>query len=410
MGVSESFVDRFRPAHRLVVACARVERSSAGNKVIAELLDRDLDGELDSELDWNEVIAQARFHGVLQLLWHQLSQTELAERLPGDLRDSISREYGLSVGRNLFMTRTLLHVLQILTDHNIAAIPFKGPVLAHRIYGDVALRPFSDMDVLVHRERIEDVKAILVEEGFRPTPAMTAAEEKRYLDSQFAYSFVKDVHGAAVDVEIHWAPTHRFFSFDLDPESLWRNQIAHVVGGVEVPTFSDEDLFLFLCVHGAKHHWERLVWIVDLAEMLASQVEIDWDRVVEQAGETRSRRLLFLGVELVRRIRPGLIPAALDRHVPASGAANDLALQVGSWLFKPVGAEVPTREANRFHTRSRESLRDRIPQYWHQTSLRVRPTKKDFDAVDVPRGFSFLYYLVRPIRAAMVRLRGGRTE
>ena len=38
--------------------------------------------------------------------------------------------------------------------------------------------------------------------------------------------------------------------------------------GRDVPALSLEDELVLICVHGAKHFWERLMWTADIAAMV----------------------------------------------------------------------------------------------------------------------------------------------
>jgi hypothetical protein len=53
--------------------------------------------------------------------------------------------------KNLRFTAELIRILNCLESHGIAAIPFKGPTLAESVYGNLALREFSDLDILVRQ-------------------------------------------------------------------------------------------------------------------------------------------------------------------------------------------------------------------------------------------------------------------
>jgi len=37
-----------------------------------------------------------------------------------------------------------------------------------------------------------------------------------------------------------------------------------------------EDELVLICIHGAKHFWERLMWIADVAALISRQTAINW--------------------------------------------------------------------------------------------------------------------------------------
>ena len=65
---------------------------------------------------------------------------------------------------------------------------------------------------------------------------------------------------------------------------------------VDLPwVMAPEELLIILCVHGSKHAWERLKWVVDVAELLRSQ-RLNWKRVFSTATKWKCRRMALLGL------------------------------------------------------------------------------------------------------------------
>jgi hypothetical protein len=72
--------------------------------------------------------------------------------MPAEWLARLRMQYMMNAARNMKMTAELLRILDALKEAGIKAMPLKGPVLAQQLYGDVALRQFSDLDILVARE------------------------------------------------------------------------------------------------------------------------------------------------------------------------------------------------------------------------------------------------------------------
>lgn len=72
-----------------------------------------------------------------------------------------------------------------------------------------------------------------------------------------------------------------------------------------------------LSVHGAKHFWERLNWLLDVAELTAGQ-PVDWHLTIRIAAKLKSTRLLLLGLYLAHE----LMDAPLPQIVPRAGTAG----------------------------------------------------------------------------------------
>src|SRR5206468_1634398 len=143
------------------------------------------------------------------------------------------------------------------------------------------LRQITDLDVLVKRRQLDDVMRLLPAHGYsyqQSLPDRTAAAERRVF---YNHVFIR----GHVTVEVHWKFSQDFFPFDIDYTRLWRRLSRVTIFGQPVEALHAEDLILVLCVHGARHCWERLAWIVDLAHLIARHPEIDLQQILAEARE-----------------------------------------------------------------------------------------------------------------------------
>ena len=121
--------------------------------------------------------------------------------------------------RNLFLTKELLNLLTLFETHQIAAIPFKGPVLAASVYKNLALRQFSDLDLIIHKQHVAKARELLISHGYRPQFDLNDSQETAFVRSYPAQCFERD--DGKVVVDLHWTMTSRDFGFPLEPERLW---------------------------------------------------------------------------------------------------------------------------------------------------------------------------------------------
>ena len=380
-----------RPEIQLLLLCARTTQSPDNAERIKALLREDI--------DWAYLLRSADGHRVTSLVYRSLTATD-PEVVPKDIMDRLHSHVQANRLRNLFLTRELLKLLGDLEAHGIPAIPYKGPVLTAFVYGNLALREFGDLDVLVHRRHISKAKQSLISLGFRPEDHLTPPEEKAFLESQREYVFTHEKNGSVV--ELHWAVMPRSYSFPLDPEHLWKNLGSVSLGGSTVPSFQPEELLLLLCVHGSKHFWFRLSWICDVAELIWSCGDMDWERLVEMARSLGSRRMLFLGLLLARELLSAPVPEQIVRAAQEDSKVITLVRQVRLWLFQEesepgiLARGQPEESAfHPFRIRMRERLWDKI-RYCLRTAL--VPTPEDWRAVSLPEALFPVYYLIRPIR------------
>jgi hypothetical protein len=59
----------------------------------------------------------------------------------------------------------LLQTLELLRESGIQTVPFKGPALAVQAYGDLSLRQYDDLDLLIHEADVPRAYQLLIANG-----------------------------------------------------------------------------------------------------------------------------------------------------------------------------------------------------------------------------------------------------
>ena len=120
-----------------------------------------------------------------------------------------------------------------------------------------------------------------------------------------------------VTVDLHWAFVFGFWFFPWRLEHVWDRLVPLSLAGTSVYTLPPEELLILLCLHGGKHHWKRIGWICDVAQVIRTSPQLDWDRVKELATRLRRQRSLWLGVELARQLLDAPVPQAVTAQLQA---------------------------------------------------------------------------------------------
>lgn len=355
-------------------------------------------------IDWSYLIRIAFLHRMLPLLYRNL-HTTCQEAVPKAISDQLRDHFHTTVRRNLLLTLELLQLLNLFTTHGIRAIPFKGPLLAAFAYGNLALREFRDLDILVPKRDILRAKSLLTAQGYQPVLQLPDGEDISYLQAK-DYIFVREDGGVRVDLQ--WRITGMAFSFPLDADRL-KNHLKPVsLAGTTVPHLPLQDMLLILCAHGCKHRWERLKWICDIAEVIRVHNEADWGQILEHARRMGAWRMLALGLFLASNLLGAPLPGQISQRIQADAALQPLAAQVCAHLFREADNPPSASAWVVFYLKMRERFRDRMEYRLHyaQQYLRiaVTPNANDHALLPLPAFLSPLYYLLRPIR--MMRMYG----
>ncbi len=396
----ESLVTNLRPEAQLLLDCARTRLdASRANRIVRRL---------QADIDWSYLLGMAYRHNLGPLLYRSL-EAVAPSTLPEAIRAELKAQMQVDIQGNLFLTKELLHVLALFNRRNLLALPYKGPVLAASVYHELALRPFSDLDILVHERDILPAMNVLISCGYeliRPLRVAQAEKETqprrvRQLveKSPWAYQLVLAHPDRQVVVELHWRIAPKYI-FPNDSDPLWQDIIPVSLGRATVLSFAPENLLWFLCVHGAKHQWKRLSWLCDLAELMRVYPHLNWDQIVAQATKLGIERRLYLGLLLAHCLLASPLPQAIEQKIQTTPRVKALAQQVIEKIFDETGHTEgePHLERLAFQLRAIDRVIDRGRYLWRFAYGSDSPMPAGQAVVNPLSSLPVLSYLHRPLR------------
>jgi hypothetical protein len=375
-----------RPEVQLLLSCARVCLEPDRAQQVQALLRQDL--------DWAYLVRAAQAHGTAPLLYWHLSRMA-PDAIPAPTRDDLRQWFHANARHNLLLTGELLRLLRLFVAHGVRAVPFKGPTLAACAYGNLALRQFNDLDLLVAPSDLPRARELLAAEDYRSGLPLAPAQEDAYLASIGQMPFVREDRACMVELHAQIAP--RDFHFPLGVERLGPRLRPVALNGQEVLALAAEDLLLVLCAHGAKHHWMCLGWICDVAELLRVHPAMNWPAVVAEARSLRCERILLLGLLLAHDLLQAPVPDDLVGRARSAGPVPALAVQVAGQTFDESDGRLRGLHNALFQFWVRERVRDGLR---YTLSLAFTPTVADWTSLRMPASCSLFYYLLRPLRLA----------
>lgn len=384
-----------RPEVEVLLICARTQMGSANSERLKVLLQEDI--------DWPELIRMATQHGVMPLLYWSLNTT-YPEAVPKVTLAKLRNDFHLQARRSLLLSGELVRLLHLFEAQGIPVLPFKGPVLAASAYGNLSLRQFCDLDILVREQDIEKAKQLFLSQGYRmkiERIELTEGQEATFIRSQHIHKLVRESaypfihHEKGLTVELHWRVMPKYFSFPIDSEQLWHNLEAVTIAGKTVPNVSPENALLTICGHGTKDCWTQLSRICDVAEIIRSHPQLDWAKLMQQASRKGVNRAVFLGLKLACDLLGTALPAEVTQKMQADPVVESLSIQVGEQLFGKVESSFKDGTKTRFHLKVRERLQDRVRYFLR---LAITPTTCDWLLLPLAEFPAFLYYLLRPMR------------
>ena len=367
---------------------------------------RNIDSLLSQDLDWTSFVQVVMQQSIVPLVsknLQRLKSTVIPEQILNYLKNY---SYQVAIQNTVF-AKELFKIVEVLQKNGIPVLSFKGPALATSAYGNLGLRQFCDLDVLVDPKKFLDSFDVLVSQGYQPTyqwEFLNRDFEISLRGSKSEYSLANEV--VCIDLHQHLT-VERFLSSKFCFEELWERRQSISICGYQVDGFGDEDLLLYLCIHGSKDCWKNLKLICDVAEFIRSHPYLNWDSVLRRSEEMHCLRMLLLGLCLSQSVLGAKIPDIARQSIQNNAEVQGLATEFSENLFV-LDLELGRQySAKKFfiHLKLTETFKDRIGCYLDVLRpiqanffLKLIPTLKDKEFLEIPQSLYFLYYAIRPIR------------
>lgn len=201
------------------------------------------------------------------------------------------------------------------------------------VYGDLALRQYQDLHLVVRTEHLLKAVDLFTRRGFRLAQYSYLPNNWRNLGRQ--HEVTLQAPDKTYFVDLHWqlAPDHAR-AFSLDVEKLWdRTEKLELPHG-NVSTLCRGDLFLALCCHGTVHRWSRLKWLLDVAEILCQPERLNWARIKEMTvGRPAAIASASLAILLARDLLGVPVPAEAENSLPATQRTRNVAADIGNEIL-----------------------------------------------------------------------------
>lgn len=255
----------------------------------------DRSGTLDG-LDWDYVLAAANRQGITPLLAHWLREASCA--IPPAIAEHITAAYWTSHFRNRALLRELHRILAGAAEAGIRVMPLKGAALVAWYYPVPALRPMSDLDLLVRPEDVTVMAALLGTLGYSAIPRAPSFFDERGAESEpRERAFLTDAAGMRALVEFRTEPLDPGIGplLKADPASaaqfhvhcvrMWERGRPATIGGAPCVRIAPEDMMLHVASHlTTRHAGLRLLWLHDLCLIAAQHRDsFDWGEMIADA-------------------------------------------------------------------------------------------------------------------------------
>ncbi|MDB2262059.1 nucleotidyltransferase family protein [Halorubrum ezzemoulense] len=350
--------------------------------------------------DWSDVLTLAGGHGIVPLLNESISGIE--ELVPREYAQTVQSRCRSRALENIRYVERLHDLNDAFRENQIRVIPYKGPVVAEVAYGSISCRWFSDLDFLVIEEDPLDAHGVLQDQGYKQTEFAGIPPSKLVNGSIFQWEgefhFLNERDEIPIDLR------HQFVGKYRNAEGLfsdlWERRTSVSLAGESVPALSPEDRVVLLLAHGTKHGWCRLSWVCDVALLL--QQDIQWNDIIDRAAQYGWKTAVLLGIAVAAELAEIDVPRSVRRQISADPRANiGSAILCALFSADPTGDRLdldPLTIILLLNNTPRDSLREAF-------NKAVSPWPSDYQWISLPQKLYPLYYLVRPIRILLHKIK-----
>jgi hypothetical protein len=284
-------------------------------------------------VNWDTLLAAARRHHLLPLLYERLAELD-GSRVPPPVMARLRSAYYTNLLRNQRLGTELAEVIEALHREGVEAIVLKGGALAWTVYANPAQRPMADLDLMIRPGEMERASIVLHSLGFHLSSSMPThlvpflqhfgggLEWQRSEGDKTTYLEMK--HNLA---GVIWFRT----AYSVEPYALWAACRPLALDGTGAWQLSAEDTLIHLCLHPPLSHAYAipLSGYVDMDRVItAAEGALSWSRLVERADRFRVKTAVYHGLQCAQRLLGTPVPPEVQAALKPGG----LHLRVLRWL------------------------------------------------------------------------------
>jgi hypothetical protein len=242
--------------------------------------------------DMNRMVDMAIKEGVAGLYYKNFMKSKALHYYSDYQQKTLHTIYYRAVQFNTRLIRDLKEILNQLEHHGLEVVLLQGIDLLARVYDDFGLRPLTDIDLWVLEKDRRALEDVLMGLGYRKDPLYPLKFRKK--------ATLLDLH-----TNILWADriTSRRFLLAKTQDHIYRHTRREEFEGLTVRSLGTYDRIIYLSLHLLKHDAQRLIWLVDIRNLMVDWKISDWKALLTRANELGQRKalsyILFLLIHLL---------------------------------------------------------------------------------------------------------------
>lgn len=347
----------------------------------------------DTPLDEYNILSLTKTHRIGNIVAKQMDGLPANASTKQHLKN-LSRD---NKQRSLKQCQELLKLHKLLTEAGVDFITLKGVLLSQQIHGDFSLRNSRDIDILVKPEALLSTYQAFQKAGLEqlsPTLKLNASNFATYtrLTNQISFTSAE-----GQKVELHWSLFKEREALPHSMQEVWQRAQEMDFMGQKLKVLDHDMVFEYLYMHGARHHYYNLFWLMDVAKMVREMDVKTLQRQIDFAQNHDLLRPLSLSLALMEELFSINIEADYSKAPPFDKQFN-----YSLHILKESKA-LPATLANHWRLlQFRTSLkRNRTYKGDHFKLYSI----KDYQVLPLPSYLRWTFLLLRPFLLASRYLR-----
>ena len=277
----------------LIKTLSRIRLRSADTAYLSSFLRK-------PDIPWKTVVRVAEMQGVAGLMYYHLGRFRAFQSAYGSAFRRLKAMYQQIREENITCLSDAERISEHLEASESSAMVLQGLSVLKR-YRYPGLRPMGDMDILV---RPEDRACVIVELhhcGFRVSNPV-------YPNIFYNGRSWLDLHTHVLNLDRIEA---REYLFPKELSALWSRAKPFFRNSRGLLRPDSYDAVILQAAHALKHGYSRMIWLVDLNEMLASLIcsGKDWQRLIERSRFWHQQKVVLYALIILEGTLDMVLPA-----------------------------------------------------------------------------------------------------
>jgi hypothetical protein len=265
------------------------------------------------DFDWDRFITASHLSRTSGLVYDCIHSESW---IPDRIRTELHQVYLQSAVRHLRLTHGYSTLIQAFNTAGIEHIIVKGPVLTEIVYQNPALRPYTDLDLIIHRADLDKAETALSKLDYVPQKSETRMGLQKDFENEAAWG--QSIGDLAFHIDLHWQAVDRLYR---EMPWLWENTTHWTLNDVPTKVLNTEARLLYLATHVILHHGQlrrdqALIWLYDIALLIqASDPNLNWHRLLTLAQISEMTLPLKAALKLVKDVWTLNIPDGVNQSL-----------------------------------------------------------------------------------------------